>query len=56
MRRQSPQEPSIVFLVDVDELIHTDDYPFCPDGSCPCHGDQTWCVMDSCCLMKLYAW
>ena len=38
---QSPQEPSIVFPVEVDELIHTDDQPFCPDGTCPCHQDQT---------------
>lgn len=41
MGRQSPQEPSIVFPVEVDELIHTDDQPFCPDGTCPCHEDQT---------------
>jgi hypothetical protein len=38
---QSPQEPSIVFLVEVDELIHTDDQPFCPDGARRCHEDQT---------------
>ena len=37
---QSPQEPSIVFPVGVDELIHTDDQPFCLDGTCLCHQDQ----------------
>ena len=24
-----------------DELIHTADCPFCTDGTCPCHEDQT---------------
>jgi hypothetical protein len=26
--------------VEVDELIHTDERPFCQDMTCPCHEDQ----------------
>ncbi|TMC15642.1 MAG: hypothetical protein E6J34_21475 [Chloroflexi bacterium] len=24
-----------------DELTHSEDYPFCDDGTCPCHEDET---------------
>ena len=23
-----------------DDLTHSDESPFCPDGSCPCHEEQ----------------
>lgn len=26
-------------LIPVDELIHTDETPYCTDESCPCHDD-----------------
>lgn len=30
----------IVIFVEEDDLLHTEDYPFCSDDpSCPCHED-----------------
>lgn len=28
------------YIVPVDELIHTDERPFCSDQTCPCHEDE----------------
>ena len=30
----------IVWIEDGDELIHTDEHPFCNDPDCPCHEDS----------------
>ncbi|MBO0783970.1 MAG: hypothetical protein J2P37_34620 [Ktedonobacteraceae bacterium] len=24
-----------------DDLVHTSEHPFCPDGTCGCHEDET---------------
>ncbi len=29
------------YVVPVDELIHTNENPFCWDSTCPCHEDPT---------------
>jgi len=26
-------------VIMLDELVHTQDHPFCSDSSCPCHND-----------------
>ena len=31
-------EPLIVLMED--EIIHTQEHPFCPDSTCPCREDQ----------------
>jgi hypothetical protein len=31
----------IVWIEDGDELIHTDEHPFCDDPDCPCHEDSS---------------
>ncbi len=39
MSRQQAYTPIIILMED--EIIHTDDHPFCSiDPTCPCHEDQ----------------
>jgi hypothetical protein len=36
-----PQPDNFAYIVFMDgPIIHTDDHPFCPDWSCPCHEDD----------------
>lgn len=30
----------IVWIEEGDELVHTDEHPFCGDPDCPCHEDN----------------
>lgn len=36
-RNSLPRRPDHPIIVPVDEIIHTDERPFCSDPSCPCH-------------------
>ena len=38
--------PPVIQYEERDEIIHTDEHPFCGDGDCPCHGEQTWEQID----------
>ena len=29
------------YVVPVDDLVHTDERPFCSDQTCPCHEDES---------------
>ena len=31
------EETTIVYVIPVDDLLHTPDHPFCYDGTCDCH-------------------
>ena len=33
-------QEGLAVLIRTDEIIHTDEEPFCGDESCPCHYDQ----------------
>jgi len=35
----SPQEITLIPVIPVDILIHTNEHPFCGDATCPCHED-----------------
>ena len=34
-----PYADNFILVIPVDETIHTNEYPFCDDPSCPCHED-----------------
>lgn len=38
---QSKPQPIIVPAEDDGDLVHTAERPFCGDGSCGCHEDET---------------
>ncbi len=33
-----------VIVIQCDEIIHTDEHPFCGDEMCPCHNDLLYLV------------
>lgn len=35
-------EERFVPVIPVDDLIHTDEHPFCNDPKCGCHSCSTW--------------
>lgn len=35
------QQVAAIVLME-DEMIHTDDHPFCHDATCPCHHDTRY--------------
>ena len=40
MARHQHDQPIVIFI-DEDDLIHTEEHPFCStDPDCPCHEDQ----------------
>jgi hypothetical protein len=34
------QEPIVIPYEEGDELVHTDEHPFCADSTCGCHEDD----------------
>jgi hypothetical protein len=34
------EEYYVTLTIPVDEIIHTDEHPFCSDPTCPCKSDQ----------------
>ncbi|HEX6479577.1 MAG TPA: hypothetical protein VF043_12090 [Ktedonobacteraceae bacterium] len=37
---QGQEGPNFSYVIPVDDAIHTDQTPFCPIDTCPCHEDQ----------------
>ena len=35
-----PIPENFAYVIWVDEILHTDDHPFCPDWSCTCHEED----------------
>jgi hypothetical protein len=35
-----PYADNFSYVVPVDDLVHTDERPFCSDQTCPCHEDE----------------
>ena len=33
----------LAVLIQTEDIWHTEEEPYCPDGSCPCHDDPQLC-------------